>query len=578
MILLELIFCLLISEKKNIKKKISYIHYLLKTTNILKYLRYCINYDTFPLKDKEFKSYINQNKKFWANKKNKKNSYKKEIILIENFINHPAYSLSNAVIYKYISKISNEIPVCLIRDGDIKAEILFKSFGINRFIKIKEKSFFQRIFYLWKALKFVRYNDKIDKLYNLKLNKIDLGLSTYDMFIRYTGIPSLTKVNFESIVLLSDSLFAYDFFSKIIKENKITKLIQSETAFSPLNILFQLCLKKNIEVFTRLGTDSFSIRRYNSWNQRYYYRANISQKLFDAVYKNRKSAISQAKKYYSKMRKVGFFGQDLRIRAKLRGKLSVLNKRKFLNKIGWKNEKKIVVFFLNHLIDVNFHSGPRKFLKDNYTWTKFMLNFISKNNQYNWIIKQHPSNSYYRSKDDIDDMINEILINNKNVILFPDNIDPSTLLNLTDLAITSHGTVGIEYLSFGINTIFVDSSFYSNMNFMKRTKSKNEIKKKISYLSNSKPAKHLIDKSNVFLFIRYLLLNIKSNLISNHDTSRQINEKKFWIDNLRLVKKFSFKKDKLFNMFLKQMNLNMRHTIDLSKINLEKKRFDDLSE
>ena len=31
-------------------------------------------------------------------------------------------------------------------------------------------------------------------------------------------------------------------------------------------------------------------------------------------------------------------------------------------------------------------------------------------------------------------------------------------------------------------------------------------------------------------------------------------------------------------MFLKQMNINMRHTIDLSKINLEKKRFDDLSE
>ena len=65
------------------------------------------------------------------------------------------------------------------------------------------------------------------------------------------------------------------------------------------------------------------------------------------------------------------------------------------------------------------------------------------------------------------------------------------------------------------------------MNFMKRTKSKNEIKKKISYLSNSKPAKHLIDKSNVFLFIRYLLLNIKSSLISNHDTSRQIDEKNF---------------------------------------------------
>ena len=95
--------------------------------------------------------------------------------------------------------------------------------------------------------------------------------------------------------------------------------------------------------------------------------------------------------------------------------------------------------------------------------------------------------------------------------------------------------------------------------------------KKISYLLIQKPPKHLIDKSNVFLFIRYLLLNIKSSLISNHDTSRQIDEKKFWIDNLRLIKKFSFKKTNYLKMFLKQMNLNMRHTIDLSKINLEKK-------
>ena len=46
---------------------------------------------------------------------------------------------------------------------------------------------------------------------------------------------------------------------------------------------------------------------------------------------------------------------------------------------------------------------------------------------------------------------------------------------------------------------------------MKRTKSKNEIKKKISYLSNSKPAKHLIDKS-------------KNNEILGVNTLEQLNE------------------------------------------------------
>ena len=46
-----------------------------------------------------------------------------------------------------------------------------------------------------------------------------------------------------------------------------------------------------------------------------------------------------------------------------------------------------LVFFMNHLIDRNFHHGPRLNFQDNYSWTKFILKYISKDNNFNWIIK-----------------------------------------------------------------------------------------------------------------------------------------------------------------------------------------------
>ena len=105
-------------------------------------------------------------------------------------------------------------------------------------------------------------------------------MPSYDSFIRYTGIPTLNKITPELILFLAEALYAYDTFEKEIKRYNIIHSVQAETAFSPLNIFFQLCLKNKIKVYTRLGTDKFSVRIYDNFSQRYYYRANISQKTF----------------------------------------------------------------------------------------------------------------------------------------------------------------------------------------------------------------------------------------------------------------------------------------------------------
>ena len=55
--------------------------------------------------------------------------------------------MSNAIISKFLSKINNNEIIGFIRDGDLKSEIIFRSFGIQKFIKLKKRNIYQRLRY-----------------------------------------------------------------------------------------------------------------------------------------------------------------------------------------------------------------------------------------------------------------------------------------------------------------------------------------------------------------------------------------------------------------------------------------------
>ena len=573
--------CFFISEIKSLLNKLRYVRYFLININFFEYFLFLFNRNKFnPIKSKSFKSFIINNKKKWNEKAIHKQ--KNEIILIENFINQPAYGISNAIIAKFLSKIKHiDQIIGFIREGDIKSEVLFRSFGCKKIIYFKNKNFFLRIKYIFLAIYRTINIYSINDFCKIKKNGIDLGLPAYDSFIRYTGIPSIEKINPQLIFFLAETLYVYDYFNEIINKNKnIKHLIQSETAFSPLNVFFQLSLKKSIKVYSRLGTDKFSIRIYNNLNQKYFYRANISNKLLNEVHNNFASkCYKEIRKYYYNLNKKGFFGQDLRIRKKIKNKFEMINKKKLLKIFNWSPKKKIVVFFLNHLIDVNFHSGPRTIFKDNYTWTKFLLNKITKIKNVNWILKDHPSQPFYKARLNFENKILELSKKYDHINSFNKTWNPLSIKNFSDIAITSHGTAGIEYPSFGINSLYVENSFYSNVNIIKKINNKKILIKKLKNLNKeTNLSKNKIKKANTFLYIRYLLLQIKCSLLPEHDTSRQINEEEFWKKSTNLLKKFTFKKDKLYQMFKLQLRLDMRHTIDFKKLKLKKFKYNDLSE
>ena len=128
--LLEYFHCLLFYEKKVFNLKLNYILFLIKNTNIFYLFLFYLDRENFnPFKSKEFKKFIKLNKKKWINKVNKNQTSK--TIIVENFINHPSYTITNAISALYLNEYYKFKLKGILRAGDIKGEIIFKSYGIR---------------------------------------------------------------------------------------------------------------------------------------------------------------------------------------------------------------------------------------------------------------------------------------------------------------------------------------------------------------------------------------------------------------------------------------------------------------
>lgn len=231
---------------------------------------------------------------------------------------------------------------------------------------------------------------------------------------------------------------------------------------------------------------------------------------------------------------------------------------------NWQDNKKIIVFFMNVLIDRNFHFGPRINFKDNYSWTKFMLSKIKRIKKVNWIIKKHPIEELYNSKFDLDKEISLISEKYKHIRIFPENFNNGSLLDIADKIITSHGTAGIEYPAYGIESVFVEKSLYSNMPFSKMLKSKKQINFKLNSLHKHSHVNDIIKKKSIiFLFIQDFLIKVNCSLIPVYLISRKINFDSFWEHAVKKLKKYNFQNDNFFLALKKQIKYKTRHTINL---------------
>ena len=221
MVLIKFVGCLIVKELSLLKRNFDYFVFFINEISLLKYIIYLTNKNKNPFKSLEFINFLKTNHKKWSAFSSLNiNKKRKQKILIENFINHPFYSINNVLVGKYLEIIKNKECIGFLRKGDLRGEFLLKSFGIKNFYYYNYGGILIRIKYLIKALNKIKKISSIKDFNNLKIDKLDIGLLTYDTFLRYSRFATTDKFNFRLINYFAEALYANDYISKIVS-NKI---------------------------------------------------------------------------------------------------------------------------------------------------------------------------------------------------------------------------------------------------------------------------------------------------------------------------------------------------------------------
>jgi len=605
MFFFKLFSCIFLNEIRLIKQKIEYTKYIITRINILKLFAYFfVNKKVLPFNDIFFKKFLHINKLKWEKIDKNFKSINKNYILLENFINQPQCSINNLLIAKFLSHKYKHQCIGLLKIGDFKNEELYKSFGINKFYYYKNPNFFKRCIYIIKSIKILKDIKTVKEFCQIKVNKIDIGLTAYDTYIRYTGIPSPRSISLKMINFFADTLFANDYFNKIYSEKKIKRLVQAEKQFIPLSPSFQNALKKNIPVYARFGTDQVTIRIYNNFKQRYDSKNRFSLKLLKIVSDNYKhKSIKAVDKFFYKQFKNKLFGnawshyiklekniikkwkntKDPNFSNSLKFKKINLTKDQICKKFNWRKNDKIVTVYLPYIIDANFQHGRKNLYPDNCSWILNTFEIIKSLKNVNWLIRPHPNEYRYSSKINLKKIILNLEIKNPNIKLAPENLDAISIINFSDIALTSHGSVGMEYPVLGKNCIVSENSYYTHCNINIMPKNIGHYKKILRNIHKIKKiSKDKINKAKLYCFIFLNLAKVENSFLPEHEPMfearmREVDEELYWKKSIQTCKKYNYFSDELRKMISKQLKYNARHTVNNKFFSVYTKKVDDLN-
>ena len=544
--------------------KINFVNFLnfFKHIRLIPYLNRRIVF-----RNKYLNSFLKLNLKI--NNKNKIKRYpKKNKIIVESLINHPMYTLPNCIIASKLREIYNFECIGVIREGDIVAEKIMKSFNINSVLRLRPGNLFLRFFFFIKAIKIIGFNKSIRWLVNYKYNKIEIGKNVYEHYVRNKKIPGPKKISAPFFKYFSNALLFDNQFKKIFKNIKISYWVQAEQQFIPNRILFQNALLKKAKVIARFGVKNISIRSYKNFSEKNSNRSGYNKKLIKYLFKNFKNILlkkANKKINFGLKKKIGDEDRMLNIKS---GKKQIFkNKKELCEYFSWDINKPIVLILAHELSDGNFNNEWNLFLDDK-DWLVETLKNIKKIKDVNWIIKPHPSEVIYNSKINTKTVFKKISQdNNKNLKLFPGNYEGKNLYKFIYAAITSHGTAGYEYPVLGIPTVVCGDTSYYGLGFNLEPKTQFEYFK---ILSNIKHIKRLTkkqkDKSKVFWYVFNFLGKAEIPSIYYSDITMKYDRKKFWKQSLKLLRDQREYKGNFYKSFEYQLKKNNSNLINIKKL------------
>lgn len=142
-----------------------------------------------------------------------------------------------------------------------------------------------------------------------------------------------------------------------------------------------------------------------------------------------------------------------------------------LEKLGIHNNKKNI-FLMPHCFSDAPHCAKGALYRDYYVWYEETLKIISKIDNVNWIVKEHPSSDAYGEKNVSKELFEKY--RSEHMHWFPNEYSTAVVALLADAVITVRGTVGMEMSCQGIRCVLAGDAYYSGKGFTYEPQNRSE--------------------------------------------------------------------------------------------------------
>ena len=392
---------------------------------------------------------------------------------------------------------------------------LYKSFGVKDFenlnLNFKKDilNFFFAIIIFFYHIPRILISSKDYFINKYKISDILIGDLIYDSFIRNKlRFKENMKYNLYFYKLIFLTIFKLIKLENLFRNNNFKCVISHTHVYASLSSLsIRLAIKNKIKVLMPIGGRIIVYKKSAD-----YLKSELS------ITKNELKKICKERKFWKKELEIYL---EIRRFGKIKGttaydaynKTKKISSKIILKKLKYDKAKysKVGLFATHCLSDAN-HAGGNFFFNDYYSHFVETVKLIKEDNRTLWIIKTHPTSSYYNEEDFIFKQLKKI--DSKNIILCPKNIKPYQLLKLCEKIVTCRSTIAIEAAELGKKTIVCGKNFFTGFRITKDCFSYKEYKKNLLNNKTEKlNKKEILLAKKIFYFLAFKDSFHKSSII-----------------------------------------------------------------
>lgn len=411
--------------------------------------------------------FISENSRFWsaARKEDVRDAY----VLVE-WADHDAIFLCNAAMAAIASQASNMKILFLVAGNQrTKARQIMESYPYAHFENIKGwRSILYGVLARIQAHSVFSALKSPTDLLNLVVDGMPVGDLIYDSYLGAGGYATVNELNDEILKIMVKIFGLRLMYLSIIRRYPVERAVISQMMGLYPGILAKCLLASHIEVLNRVGSHQIFLRKCRELDGMGDHPCTPPNEIFDRMLHAQDEAVQKSATDYLDKRLGGGIGRLDAALAYSKEKRLYTDEGKFCEEFGLDPALPTVFVMLHAFNDYPHWNFPRKMLYlDYYHWFVRTLAIVKTVQSVNWVIKEHPTQKYYPTKDlDLDSFMSDYRdLPNVRFFNADSKFNTGSLRYIAHAIVTGGGTAGLEFSTFGIPCVLAGEGAYSGFGF-----------------------------------------------------------------------------------------------------------------